>query len=112
LKHFNGAVDTDLKAAGVTAKGYPTDLTDSAAVKATIAAVQKDLGPVNLLFWNPVSAPAGLLTATPEQLDSAYDVTVTGGRDGVGWGGCGDAGSALVTDSGGRCISAFNGTCA
>lgn len=68
-----------MSAAGITAKAYPTDLTDSAAVKATIAAVQRDLGPVDLLFWNPVSTPAGLLTATPEQLNSAYNVTVTGG---------------------------------
>jgi hypothetical protein len=47
-------------------------------VKATIAAVQSDLGPVDLLFWNPISTPAPLLTATPEQLTSAYNVTVTG----------------------------------
>jgi 3-oxoacyl-[acyl-carrier protein] reductase len=59
-------------------QAYPTDLTDSAAVKAAIAAVHSDLGPIDLLFWNPVSTPAPLLTATPEQLGAAYDVTVTG----------------------------------
>lgn len=72
------AAVADFKAEGITAKAYPRDLTDSAAVKATITAVHSDLGPIDLLFWNPVSTPAPLLTATPEQLVAAYDVTVTG----------------------------------
>jgi NAD(P)-dependent dehydrogenase (short-subunit alcohol dehydrogenase family) len=59
-------------------QSYPTDLGDAAAVKATIAAVQQDLGPISVVFWNPYNTPAALLTATPEQLQSAYDVTVTG----------------------------------
>lgn len=42
--------------------------------------MQRDLGPVAVLFWNPISTPAPLLTATPEQLQSAYNVTVTGVR--------------------------------
>jgi NAD(P)-dependent dehydrogenase (short-subunit alcohol dehydrogenase family) len=67
-----------------THQAYPTDLTEAAAVKATIAAVQSDLGPVDLLFWNPISTPAPLLTATPEQLTSAYNVTVTGAWTGYG----------------------------
>lgn len=64
--------------ASLLPQAYPTDLTDSAAVKATIAAVHNDLGPIDVLFWNPVSTPAPLLTATPEQLGAAYNVTVTG----------------------------------
>jgi NAD(P)-dependent dehydrogenase (short-subunit alcohol dehydrogenase family) len=59
-------------------QSYPTDLGDASAVKATISAVQQDLGPISVLFWNPYSTPAPLLTATPEQVQSAYNVTVTG----------------------------------
>lgn len=59
-------------------QSYPTDLGDASAVKATIAAVQQDLGPISVVFWNPYNTPAALLTATPGQLQSAYNVTVTG----------------------------------
>lgn len=59
-------------------QSYPTDLGDAFAVKATIAAVHQDLGPISVVFWNPYNTPAPLLTATPEQVQSAYNVTVTG----------------------------------
>jgi NAD(P)-dependent dehydrogenase (short-subunit alcohol dehydrogenase family) len=59
-------------------QSYPTDLGDASAVKATIAAVQQDLGPISVVFWNPLPTLAPLLTATPEQLQSAYNVPVTG----------------------------------
>lgn len=59
-------------------QGYSTDLTDAEAVKATVAAIERDLGPISLLFWNPVSTPASLLSSSPEQWMSAYNVTVTG----------------------------------
>jgi NAD(P)-dependent dehydrogenase (short-subunit alcohol dehydrogenase family) len=62
----------------VIAQSYPTDLQDASAVKATLAAVHQDLGPISVVFWNPYSTPAPLLTATPEQVQSAYNVTVTG----------------------------------
>jgi len=62
----------------VPIQGYPTDLSDAAAVTATIQDIQRDLGPVSLLFWNPVAPPAALPTATPEQLTGAFTVTVTG----------------------------------
>jgi hypothetical protein len=40
--------------------------------------VHQDLGPISVVFWNPYSTPAPLLTATPEQLQTDYNVTVTG----------------------------------
>lgn len=74
----NTALPAEYIKAGFTAKGYPTDLSDAAAVTATIQDIQRDLGPVSLLFWNPVAPPAALPTATPEQLTGAFTVTVTG----------------------------------
>lgn len=45
-----------------------------------VTAVRQELGPVHLLFWNPISMAlmAPLMTATPAQLQEAYNVTVTG----------------------------------
>lgn len=71
----------ELAAQGITAKGFSTDLSDPAAVKATVAAVHSELGPISVLFWNPYGdAPAGFLTATPEQLQKEFNLTVVGER--------------------------------
>jgi NAD(P)-dependent dehydrogenase (short-subunit alcohol dehydrogenase family) len=69
---------TELSQTGVTAKGYSVDLADAGAVQAAVATIQKDLGPIDVLFWNPVGAAAPFQKATPEQTMGAYNVTVTG----------------------------------
>jgi NAD(P)-dependent dehydrogenase (short-subunit alcohol dehydrogenase family) len=69
----------ELAGSGGHAKGYASDLTDPAAVKAAIASIQGDLGPVDLLFWNAAGYGAGLLTATPDKTVNAFNCTVTGG---------------------------------
>lgn len=69
----------DLEECGVKAKGYAVDLSDAAAVRPAIAAVQDELGSVDVLFWNAAGYGAGLLTATPDKTISAFNCTVTGG---------------------------------
>eukprot|EP00775_Hariotina_reticulata_P011478 gene11478-11622_t len=72
------AAAADLSNTGISAKGYPTDLSDAAAVKAAVAEVQADLGPINVLFWNPYGAVTSILSATPEQLQLGYNTSITG----------------------------------
>ena len=70
----------EFAASGITAKSFATDLSDPSAVKATVAAVHSQLGPVQVLFWNPYGdAAAGFLTAAPEQLQKEFNLTVVGG---------------------------------
>ena len=68
----------DLSKQGIVAKGYSVDLSDASAVKAAVAAVQHDQGPIEIIFWNPYGPVAGFLEATPEQVISGYNTTVTG----------------------------------
>eukprot|EP00878_Enallax_costatus_P010990 GHUV01011478.1.p1 GENE.GHUV01011478.1~~GHUV01011478.1.p1 ORF type:complete len:252 (+),score=66.34 GHUV01011478.1:1310-2065(+) len=69
----------DLSKAGITAKGYACDLADAALVKRTVAAIQQDLGPINILHYNAyVAVPARLMDITPQQLQDQYNVQVTG----------------------------------
>lgn len=74
-------LSTDLKQQGITAKGYSTDLSNVAAIKATVAAVHNDFGPISLIFWNPYAAGSGAhgFWNTPtEDFQISYDVSVTG----------------------------------
>jgi 3-oxoacyl-[acyl-carrier protein] reductase len=71
---------TELSKSGATAKGFAVDLSDAAAVKASIAAVQGSLGPISTLHWNPYQTLyAPLLEVTAEQLQSGFNLSVTGG---------------------------------
>lgn len=54
------------------------DLGDPGAVKAAVATIQRDLGTIDVLFWNPVGVAASFRKATPEETIGAYNVTVTG----------------------------------
>ncbi|MCL2084906.1 MAG: gluconate 5-dehydrogenase [Oscillospiraceae bacterium] len=56
-------VDTGLaayEAAGISAKGYVCDVTDEAAVKAMVACIEKDAGPIDILVNN-----AGIIKREP-----------------------------------------------
>lgn len=66
---------------GTAAKGYATDLSNAAAVKAAVAAVHKDFGAISVLHWNAFSTASGLsafLNAPTEQFQNGFDVSVTG----------------------------------
>lgn len=42
-----------LRARGAEARGYAVDLADSAGVRRCLARVAEDMGPVEVLHWNP-----------------------------------------------------------
>jgi short-subunit dehydrogenase len=68
-----------LEAKGVKAAAFPTDLGDTAAVRALVGKVRSALGPVTTLQWNAYAADAGdLLTADTAALHRAFDVAVSG----------------------------------
>ncbi|WIA20594.1 hypothetical protein OEZ85_004979 [Tetradesmus obliquus] len=73
------AAAAELCQSGITAKGFAADLSDAAAVKSAVAAVQSSLGRINMLHWNPYQTLyAPLLSVTPDQLQSGFNVSVTG----------------------------------
>jgi NADP-dependent 3-hydroxy acid dehydrogenase YdfG len=51
-----------LRAGGARVQGFPCDLSDLAAVRATFAKVKSTLGPVTVLHWNAASMAGGDLT--------------------------------------------------
>ncbi|GBF90496.1 hypothetical protein Rsub_03492 [Raphidocelis subcapitata] len=68
-----------LRAAGITARGFAVDLADPSAVRAGLAAVARDLGPPEVLHWNPYnSLRPPLLQLPPEEVDSLMGVAVKG----------------------------------
>lgn len=68
-----------LEAKGVKAAAFPTDLGDPKAVKAMIAGVRAKLGPITVVHWNAYAGVAGdLTTASPDDVRTAFDVSVTG----------------------------------
>ena len=68
-----------LRARGVTAGAYPTDLGDPAAVQAMVARAAKELGPVAIIHWNAYAPVAGDLASAPVgEMRQAFDVGVTG----------------------------------
>jgi short-subunit dehydrogenase len=68
-----------LAAKGIKAAGFPADLGDPEAVRALVAKVRAELGPVTVVHWNAYAGDAGdLLVAKPEELRRAFDVAVTG----------------------------------
>lgn len=68
----------ELARQGITAQGFPCDLSDPAALAALIAQVRAALGPVCVLHWNAYNHAAGdLLTAEPAALRQCFDLSVT-----------------------------------
>lgn len=74
-----GKAAADLSAAGHTARAYQVDLGDHEAVRALIARIRDDLGPITVVHWNALSFAGGdLLTTSAEELRGMFDVGVTG----------------------------------
>jgi NADP-dependent 3-hydroxy acid dehydrogenase YdfG len=68
-----------LSGAGLTAKAFPCDLGNPAAVRSLIRDVRASLGPIAVLHWNVYTSGAGnLLTAPVEELRTPFDVSVSG----------------------------------
>lgn len=68
-----------LRAKGIEAEAFPTDLADPAAVKALVAAAREKLGPITVIHYNAYTGLAGdLLTADLADLRTVFDVSVTG----------------------------------
>jgi NADP-dependent 3-hydroxy acid dehydrogenase YdfG len=68
-----------LATAGVTAKAFPCDLGDAAAVQKMLREVKASLGPVTALHYNAYYGAAGdLTTAKPGELNTVLDVAVNG----------------------------------
>lgn len=72
------AVST-LEAEGIAATAFTADLGNVASVRDTIDAIRTKLGPIGILHWNAFSAVEGdLLTTTPAELQTSFDVRVAG----------------------------------
>lgn len=64
---------------GITAKAFPADLADPAAVTDVVARVRDALGPITVVHWNAYASGAGdLMTASPAELRASLDVGVVG----------------------------------
>jgi NAD(P)-dependent dehydrogenase (short-subunit alcohol dehydrogenase family) len=70
-----------LAAKGVKAGAFTADLGNPAAVRGVVAKVHADLGPISVIEWTAYTAgnTAGdLLTASPEEIRSLFEVGVVG----------------------------------
>lgn len=68
-----------LRASGIDAHPFTADLSDAAAVTATVGAVRTALGPVGTLHWNAfLDVDGDLLSVTPAELNQGYAIRVTG----------------------------------
>ncbi|MBK9029898.1 MAG: SDR family NAD(P)-dependent oxidoreductase [Myxococcales bacterium] len=68
-----------LTEAGVTARAFPCDLGDVAAVARLIGEVSGALGPIGVIHWNAYRGGAGdLLAAEADELRGVLDVSVHG----------------------------------
>jgi NAD(P)-dependent dehydrogenase (short-subunit alcohol dehydrogenase family) len=63
--------------AGITAKAFPCDLGDLAAVKRTFGEIRGALGPITVLHWNALGLGAGDLTGGGvDELRAVLDVSL------------------------------------
>jgi NADP-dependent 3-hydroxy acid dehydrogenase YdfG len=68
----------ELGEAGITAKAFPCDLRDPAAVAKLIGDVRAQLGPITVLHWNAYTHGAGdLIDADPAELRPVFDLSAT-----------------------------------
>ena len=73
------AAERSLTEAGGTARAFPCDLGDTAAVRALVEQVRATLGPVAVVHWNAYAPGAGdLTTANVEALRASLDVSLHG----------------------------------
>jgi NADP-dependent 3-hydroxy acid dehydrogenase YdfG len=67
-----------LKAKGIRAEAFPTDLADPNAARAVVGKVREALGPVTALAWTAYDTSAGdLLAADPAAIHRVLDVATT-----------------------------------
>lgn len=72
-----GAVK-DFEAAGVSAKAFPVDLADTAAVTRAFADIRDTLGPVTVVHWNVYGGGTGdLATGALDELRRSIDLSTT-----------------------------------
>lgn len=68
-----------LEAKGVRAASFAADLAEPAAIRSVVEKVRGAFGPVSVLEWTAYNNVAGdLLTATPDELRSLFDVSIVG----------------------------------
>lgn len=73
------AAAASLEAEGIAASAFKADLGDIESVKGIIDAIRATLGSIEILHWNAFSAVEGdLLTTTPAQLQTSFDIRVAG----------------------------------
>jgi NAD(P)-dependent dehydrogenase (short-subunit alcohol dehydrogenase family) len=58
-----------LAAQGITARGYPADVTDPAGLRAALDAARADLGPVDVLEYSPAPTPGAALLGPVDAVD-------------------------------------------
>ncbi len=70
---------SSLRAQGIRAAAYPTDLADPTAIQTLAEKVREELGPITVLQWNAYGSGAGnLLAAEPSELQALFDLPVIG----------------------------------
>lgn len=68
-----------LEAKGVKAAAFKADLGDPAAIGDMVTKVRAALGPISVLEWTAFGNPAAdILTATPDEVRSLFEVSVVG----------------------------------
>jgi NAD(P)-dependent dehydrogenase (short-subunit alcohol dehydrogenase family) len=58
-----------LAAQGITAHGYPADVTDPAGLRAALDAARADLGPIDVLEYSPAPTPGAALLGPVDAVD-------------------------------------------
>ena len=68
-----------LDAEGIKSKGFPTDVSDPAAIKTLVSDVKRAFGSVTAIAWNAYSDAAGdLLKASAAEIKSIFDIPIVG----------------------------------
>jgi len=68
-----------LEAAGVTARAYPCDLSNTESARLLVGQVRAESGPVGVIHYNAYAGVAGdLVAADADELRKVFDVGVTG----------------------------------
>ena len=70
-----------LAAKGITAVAFTADLGDPAAIRGIVEKIHVALGPISVIEWTafaPANLGGDLLTASPEEIRSLFDVSIVG----------------------------------
>jgi NAD(P)-dependent dehydrogenase (short-subunit alcohol dehydrogenase family) len=63
---------------GIDAKGFACDLSNVESVRALVAAVKDQLGPIAVVHYNAYANGGDLLAASPDELRAIFDISVVG----------------------------------